>query len=69
MCDNDKRQAGATDKEASSDLDAAPDIDAQLDCGVAVLHASGRLRYEDAGVDRLLVLDIVDAVAGGRAKK
>ena len=39
-----------------------PDIDAMLARGVAVLRASGRLRYEAERPDQALVLAILDAV-------
>jgi len=45
-----------------SNPDSVEDIDAMLMRGVAVLHASGRLRYEDDELDRALVLEILSAV-------
>ena len=45
-----------------SELPSDHDINVGLDRGVAVLHDSGRLKYEDAALDRALVLEIVDAV-------
>ena len=44
------------------DLGSDQDIDATLERGVAVLHASGRLLFEDEELDRALVLSILDAV-------
>jgi glycerol-3-phosphate responsive antiterminator len=41
---------------------SAEGIDAQLDRGVAVLRASGRLQHEDDELDRALVLAVVDAI-------
>lgn len=57
-------QTSSTGKECLLTPGADPDIDAQLDCGVAVLRASGRLLYGDRELDRALVLEIVDAVMG-----
>lgn len=54
----DQRQGGPAQ---GSGLDSDQDIDAALDCGVAVLRASGRLRGEDDGADRALVLAIIGA--------
>jgi len=52
--------------KSALDEDVSLDIDARLDRGVAVLHASARLGHEDAATDRELVLAIVDAVMGVR---
>ena len=56
------RQGGGEFK--SSDLGSDLDIDEGLERGAAALRASGRLLYEDAELDRALVLTIVDAVFG-----